>query len=88
MTAFVETRKVAHVLELEDGRLWRAVCYSEFNPQRGVELTLGSALEDWPLKFVYDAQPAKPWCSRCVRIIRHRVNTYQRDVLDHAGRPS
>lgn len=93
MTAYLETASVAHVLELREedsDRAWRALCFNRYNPARQVAVSLPWPDMDkpWPVRFTYDGQPRRPWCKRCVWVIRFRVRDYQRDVLDHAGRPS
>jgi len=83
VTAYIETRKVAHVMTWANDASgfagWRAECFNSYDSRRQVEVDprdYRGLHELWPLRHAADVPPVKPWCSLCTRIIQRRVDEW------------
>ena len=79
MTAYIETRTVAHIMEWRDGA-YEAACRSYKQRIRGRDFNRGRN-RDWPIRYAtVDKQPGKPWCRLCVAEIRRRISYWVETV--------
>ena len=89
MSGYVEGPTVAHVMEYQNNGIHESVCYNQFAQHWGVRLNAADWRDrgdEWPLHWANaDAQPSKPWCRRCLRILTNRAAQLERTVLRPAG---
>lgn len=77
MTAYVETERVAHVMEWREyGPAWRSLC------TRGPKISPSEwdDAREWPMRYA-TADRTKPFCRLCVDILARNVRTALDDVL-------
>lgn len=78
MTAYLETARIAHVMEWHGDAGYDALCNKYSTCIRGRDLVAS----EWPIRYASaDKQPGKPWCRLCVARLRSRIDYWMETVI-------